>query len=398
MVEQAQRHVKLVSLRVAYRSATVAEFIVKHALDVGRNGIYIKTPQPFPIGTLLRLQVQLADGHVVIAAIGSVAWTRDAIGERALRPAGMGVRFVKTDEASRKLIDALAGTRADAGFAYEDGFGPPSSSVPSAQPTSMFPASAGSAPTTDEPTVVTRIEDMIDEIIAPRTRVHRATLMGIGSLPPVVAPPPQTTSSTPPLRPREPSHSDDPTLIEQVDELLEESLRDAAPSFVDMTTPVIISDFPLSAPAPTAKPVARRSAKRRATTGIREAIGVVAVVALALTMAGNRGRRRATGPDSRRPVAIEATAQAPPAPKVSPPPAPPAAPPEAAALSPVPAPAAPPESVIADASSQVAARKPAPVGPRAAGVRKKAPVTTTAPIAPPKPKWLPKPEKVDNPY
>ena len=44
------RRVKIVSLNVRYKSATVDEFIENHAHDVSRGGIYIKTAQPVPPG------------------------------------------------------------------------------------------------------------------------------------------------------------------------------------------------------------------------------------------------------------------------------------------------------------------------------------------------------------
>ena len=42
------RRVKIVSLNVRYKSATVDEFIENHAHDVSRGGIFIKTGNPFP--------------------------------------------------------------------------------------------------------------------------------------------------------------------------------------------------------------------------------------------------------------------------------------------------------------------------------------------------------------
>ena len=56
------RRVKIVSLNVRYKSATVDEFIENHAHDVSRGGIYIKTANPFPPGTLLKFEIRLASG------------------------------------------------------------------------------------------------------------------------------------------------------------------------------------------------------------------------------------------------------------------------------------------------------------------------------------------------
>src|SRR5690606_21259181 len=44
---------KVLSMTVRYKSATVDEFVEHHSDNVSRGGIFIKTAQPFPPGTLL---------------------------------------------------------------------------------------------------------------------------------------------------------------------------------------------------------------------------------------------------------------------------------------------------------------------------------------------------------
>ena len=113
------RRVKIVSLNVRYKSATVDEFIENHAHDVSRGGIYIKTANPFPPGTLLKFEIRLASDQAVIAGVGRVVWKRDAGTSNGERPAGMGVKFIKIDEPSKTVIDRLVNTKSDAGKAYE---------------------------------------------------------------------------------------------------------------------------------------------------------------------------------------------------------------------------------------------------------------------------------------
>lgn len=113
------RRVKIVSLNVRYKSATVDEFIDNHALDVSRGGIYIKTNNPFSPGTLLKFEIRLVSDQAVITGVGRVVWKRDAVHGSQERPPGMGVKFIKVDDPSRALIDKLVNTRADAGKAFE---------------------------------------------------------------------------------------------------------------------------------------------------------------------------------------------------------------------------------------------------------------------------------------
>src|SRR4030081_1450359 len=99
------KRAKIVSLNVRYKSATVDEFIENHSHDVSRGGIFIKTPSPFPPGTLLKFEIRLQDEQSVLAGVGRVVWKRDS-GEASTAelPAGMGVKFIKIDDKSKGLI------------------------------------------------------------------------------------------------------------------------------------------------------------------------------------------------------------------------------------------------------------------------------------------------------
>ena len=67
---------KVLSMTVRYKSATVDEFIEHHSHDVSRGGIFIKTPSPFPPGTLLKFEIRIQDEQSVLAGVGRVVWKR----------------------------------------------------------------------------------------------------------------------------------------------------------------------------------------------------------------------------------------------------------------------------------------------------------------------------------
>src|SRR5271170_5034028 len=113
------RRVKIVSLNVRYKSATVDEFIENHSHDVSKGGIFIKTASPFPPGTLLKFEIRLSGDQAVIAGVGRVVWKRDGTIGSNERPSGMGVKFIKIDDPSKTVIDKLVSTKADAGKAYD---------------------------------------------------------------------------------------------------------------------------------------------------------------------------------------------------------------------------------------------------------------------------------------
>jgi uncharacterized protein (TIGR02266 family) len=112
------KRAKVVSLNVRYKSATVDEFIENHSHDVSKGGLFVKTPTPFPPGTLLKFEIRLAGDKSVISGVGRVVWKREPTQSGADKPAGMGVKFIKIDDSSRAIIDRLIAQKADAGSAY----------------------------------------------------------------------------------------------------------------------------------------------------------------------------------------------------------------------------------------------------------------------------------------
>ncbi|WP_438044777.1 TIGR02266 family protein [Sorangium sp. So ce128] len=112
---------RVLQMTVRYKSATVDEFIEHHSHDVSRGGIFIKTPSPFPAGTLLKFEIRLQDEQAVIAGVGRVVWKREPAQGSDAHPAGMGVKFIKIDEKSKAVITRLVDAQAGAGSAFEAG-------------------------------------------------------------------------------------------------------------------------------------------------------------------------------------------------------------------------------------------------------------------------------------
>ena len=130
------KRAKVVSLNVRYKSATVDEFIENHSHDVSKGGLFVKTPTPFPPGTLLKFEIRLAGDKSVISGVGRVVWKREPTQAGAEKPAGMGVKFIKIDDSSRAIIDRLITQKADAGSAYTSEQ-PVDEPVPPAHPSTL---------------------------------------------------------------------------------------------------------------------------------------------------------------------------------------------------------------------------------------------------------------------
>src|SRR5690606_20595121 len=124
---------KVLTMTVRYKSATIDEFIEHHSHDVSRGGIFIKTPSPFPSGTLLKFELKIAEEQKVMQGVGRVVWKREAGDSGSDSPSGMGVKFIKIDGESKgvidRLVDAQTGTNQ-----YDAGSDGASSAAPAAKP------------------------------------------------------------------------------------------------------------------------------------------------------------------------------------------------------------------------------------------------------------------------
>lgn len=122
MVENSRKdpRAKVLSMTVRYKSATLDEFIEHHSHDVSRGGMYIKTPQPFPPGTLLKFEVKIGSDQRVIQGVGRVVWRRQSDEATESHPAGMGVKFIKLDEESKSTISQLVNARSSETSAFDE--------------------------------------------------------------------------------------------------------------------------------------------------------------------------------------------------------------------------------------------------------------------------------------
>ncbi|HEY5955104.1 MAG TPA: TIGR02266 family protein [Polyangiaceae bacterium] len=180
MTQQTRKdpRAKVLSMTVRYKSATLDEFIEHHSHDVSRGGMFIKTPQAFPPGTLLKFEVRIAEDRKVMQGVGRVVWKRDVAAADAERPAGMGVKFIKLDDDSRRLIDQLLSSRRDESSAFDEaeaaqgveaeapiGLGTEPLSVPPVEP-SFFPKLApAELPAPEDRTVMKQAAELLQEAL-----------------------------------------------------------------------------------------------------------------------------------------------------------------------------------------------------------------------------------------
>lgn len=109
-----------IELKLRYKSASVDEFAERESGDLSLGGIFIKSEEPLEIGTLLKFEVQLADETSIIAGVGRVVWNRGEEASSESAPTGMGIKFVKMDEASRTLLEELIERRGAEAGAFDE--------------------------------------------------------------------------------------------------------------------------------------------------------------------------------------------------------------------------------------------------------------------------------------
>src|SRR5262249_13736085 len=247
MIQETRKdpRAKVLSMTVRYKSETLDEFIEHHSHDISRGGMFIKTPAPFPGGTLLKFEVRIADEQKVIQGVGRVVWKRDTAAAAPDTPAGMGVKFIKLDDESKHLIDRLVAKRGGSDGAFDAGERNTNQGVAAAS------ATAGAAAPDAENRPIP---------------IRKGTMIGLGAMKPSGAPapaaakpaPPAPTPSKPPAAatastssppaaqsdggffpkdaPKDQPPVEDQTVMRQAAELLRDALREAGGSMDEIGT------------------------------------------------------------------------------------------------------------------------------------------------------------------
>jgi molecular chaperone DnaK len=101
-------------LRIRLKYLDVQSFVEKFAPNVTRQGIFIASKSPKPVGTQLRFELLLADGKSkLIKGEAVVAWVREYDAANPGRAHGMGLKFSRLDRDSRELVDRIEAWKKD---------------------------------------------------------------------------------------------------------------------------------------------------------------------------------------------------------------------------------------------------------------------------------------------
>ncbi len=89
--------------KISLRFPHFQGFLTEYCSNVSITGIFIQSREPRSPGEILDFEFNLIDGLQLIRGTGEVVWVRLA-DEGPQMPAGMGVRFLRLDAESRRLI------------------------------------------------------------------------------------------------------------------------------------------------------------------------------------------------------------------------------------------------------------------------------------------------------
>ncbi|HVV87385.1 MAG TPA: TIGR02266 family protein, partial [Kofleriaceae bacterium] len=104
-----------VTLKIKFKSETLAQFIERYAVDVSPGGIFIRTKEPLAVGTPMKFEFQLRDATPLITGEGTVVWTRENDPARPNAAPGMGVRFDRLGDGSQTILDKILAEKNKAG-------------------------------------------------------------------------------------------------------------------------------------------------------------------------------------------------------------------------------------------------------------------------------------------
>jgi uncharacterized protein (TIGR02266 family) len=106
---------------VRLKSASIGDFVDCAARDISLGGLFVRSDEPMDPGTLLRIEFHVEGGSPLCHGVGRVVWVRAKEQASEPRPAGMGVKFVRMDAASKRLLGEFIAARGESGGFLDQG-------------------------------------------------------------------------------------------------------------------------------------------------------------------------------------------------------------------------------------------------------------------------------------
>jgi len=92
-----------VRIRIEYRAAD--QFFTDYIQNLSLGGIFVETPEPLPVNTVLKVQFSLPSMRKPIVTDGIVVHAFQVGRKRDLAAGGMGIRFSDLDQRSKQAVE-----------------------------------------------------------------------------------------------------------------------------------------------------------------------------------------------------------------------------------------------------------------------------------------------------
>ena len=119
-------------VRVRLKYPDVETLVERFAPNVTRGGIFLASREPRAVGALIRFEVSLLTGVLVLAGEGKVTWVKPFDPAAPARPHGMGVSFTRIDPGCKEMFRRLVERRETSGGARRPA--PAAASGPAREP------------------------------------------------------------------------------------------------------------------------------------------------------------------------------------------------------------------------------------------------------------------------
>jgi uncharacterized protein (TIGR02266 family) len=103
MVERRKEKRAVVELEVRYSSQE--SFAVEWITNISKGGLFIKSENPLPPGTPLKITFSVPGKDIPVQLEGVVRWSAPPSSPSVVP--GMGIEIVKIDERSKKILDSF---------------------------------------------------------------------------------------------------------------------------------------------------------------------------------------------------------------------------------------------------------------------------------------------------
>jgi Tfp pilus assembly protein PilZ len=86
---------------INHEFASIDELVSEYVTNISRSGVFIRSENPLPIGTLVNLCFSvILDDLETVSGVGKVVRVSED-------PRGMGIVFVELDTVSEKIVESL---------------------------------------------------------------------------------------------------------------------------------------------------------------------------------------------------------------------------------------------------------------------------------------------------